>query len=63
MERCSSPTTPAPAATPVSEVLGATGRPQRTPPPTDTIGGGSTSTPGTGLQVLLLLGIAGSFSC
>jgi hypothetical protein len=51
--------TPKPAATPVSEVLGATDRPQRTPPPTDTIGG-PVQAPGTGFQVLLLLGVAGS---
>jgi hypothetical protein len=50
---------PTPAATPVSEVMGATGRPQRTPPPTDTLGTPAQA-PGTGLQVLLLLGVAGS---
>jgi hypothetical protein len=51
--------TPAPEATPVSDVMGATGRPERTPPPTDTIGAPAKA-PGTGLQVLLLLGVAGS---
>jgi hypothetical protein len=51
--------TPRPTATPKSEVLGATGRPQRTPPPTDTVGAPSQS-PGSGLQVLLVLGVAGS---
>jgi hypothetical protein len=51
--------TPKPAATPVSEVMGATNRPQRTPPPTDTLGEPA-QVPGSGLQVLLLLGVAGS---
>jgi hypothetical protein len=54
--------TPTPAATPVSEVLGATGRPQhatRTPPPTDALVAPA-SEPGSGLQMILLLGIAGS---
>jgi len=50
--------TPEATPTPVSEVLGATGRPQRTPPPTDTVGAPSQS-PGAGLQALLLLGVAG----
>lgn len=49
--------TPTPAATPMSEVLGATGRPGVTPPPTD-VEGGRTTTPGYGLAVLLLLGTA-----
>jgi hypothetical protein len=51
--------TPQPTAKPVSEVMGATDRPQRTPPPTDTVGEPSQA-PGTGLQVLLLLVVAGS---
>ena len=51
--------TPEPAATPVSEVMGAKGRPERTPPPTDTVGEPAQA-PGSGLQVLLLLGAAGS---
>jgi hypothetical protein len=50
--------TPEPAATPVSEVLGATGRPDATPPATDTIT--ATTAPGTSLHVLLLLAVAGS---
>jgi hypothetical protein len=51
-------TTPAPAATPVGEVLGATARPDATPPATDTIH--AATAPGTSLHVLLLLAIAGS---
>jgi hypothetical protein len=47
-----------PAATPVGEVQGATGRPLATPPSTDTIR--AATAPGTGLHVLLLLAIAGS---
>ena len=50
--------TPAPAATPVGEVRGTTGRPDATPPATDTIT--ATTAPGTSLHVLLLLAIAGS---
>jgi hypothetical protein len=51
--------TPEPAATPASEVLGTKGRPERTPPPTDAVSVPAQA-PGTGLQVLLLLGAAGS---
>jgi hypothetical protein len=40
-------------------VAGTTGRPDVTPPPTDTIITATTS--GTGLQVLLVLGVVGSF--
>jgi len=50
--------TPTPAATPVGEVLGATGRPDATPPATDTIM--AVTAPSTSLHVLLLLAIAGS---
>ncbi len=50
--------TPQPASTPVGQVLGATGRPQATPPATDTIP--AATAPGTSLHVLLLLAIAGS---
>lgn len=50
--------TPTPAATPVGEVLGATGRPDATPPATDTIK--AATAPSTSLYVLLLLAIAGS---
>lgn len=49
--------TPTPTATPAGEVQGATGRPDRTPPATDTIS--AETAPGTGLQVLLLLAISG----
>jgi hypothetical protein len=49
--------TPAPRATPRGEVRAATGRPQRTPPATDT--NSAETAPGTGLQVLLLVAIAG----
>lgn len=45
-------------ATPAGDVEGLTGRPDVTPPPTDTIT--ATTTPGTGLQVLLVLGVVGS---
>ncbi len=44
--------------TPAGDVRAATGPPQPTPPATDTIQ--SATTPGTGLQVLLVLGVAGS---
>ncbi|HYO41940.1 MAG TPA: hypothetical protein VES19_01970 [Candidatus Limnocylindrales bacterium] len=50
--------TPAPASTPVGEVLGATGRPDATPPATETFPAGTAS--GASLHVLLLLAIAGS---
>ena len=50
--------TPTPASTPVGEVLAATGRPDATPPATDTIP--AATAPGTSLHVLLLLAIAGS---
>jgi hypothetical protein len=50
--------TPEPAEKPVGEVLGATGRPDATPPATDTIT--ATTAPGTSLHVLLLLAVAGS---
>jgi hypothetical protein len=46
-------TTPDPAGV----VAGATGRPNVTPPPTDTAT--VATTPGTGLQVLLVLGVVG----
>ena len=49
--------TASPTATPRGEVRGATGRPDRTPPATDTIS--ARTAPGTGLQVLLLVAIAG----
>lgn len=49
--------TPTPDATPSSEVLGAAGRPELTPPPTDAVGGRTTA-PGSGVAVLLLLAIA-----
>jgi hypothetical protein len=51
--------TPRSTATPVSAVMGTKGRPERTPPPTDTVGAPSQA-PGTGLQVLLLLAVASS---
>ena len=54
--------TPTPVATPVSEVLGATGRPERvhrTPPPTDAMAAPA-SEPGTGFQLILLLAAASS---
>lgn len=53
--------TPGPVATPISEVMGATGRPvRRTMPPTDTIDGGPAQAPGSGLQLILLLAVGGS---
>ncbi len=49
--------TPAPVATPVGEVRGVTGRPDVTPPATDTIDGSGSTTAGRGLEpVLLVLG-------
>jgi hypothetical protein len=53
------PTFIAATPTPAGEVQGATSRPRTTPPPTDTIT--ATTASGTGLQVLLVLGVAGSF--
>jgi hypothetical protein len=50
--------TPAPAATPVGRVSGATGTPQATPPSTDTVT--AATAPGTGPGALLLLAIAGA---
>lgn len=43
---------------PAGDVAGTTGRPDVTPPPTDSIA--AATTPGTSLQVLLVLGVAGS---
>jgi len=49
--------TPAPVATPVGEVRGVTGRPDVTPPATDTIAGSGSTTAGRGLEpVLVVLG-------
>ena len=49
--------TPAPAATPIGEVRAATGRPDVTPPATDTINGHGSTTVGRGLEpVLIVLG-------
>lgn len=52
------PTFITPTAEPHGQVLGATGRPEATPPSTDAITAATTS--GTGLHVLLVLGVAGS---
>ncbi len=50
----------APLATPKGTVLAATGRPQVTPPATDSVGGGSDSAGGgLGLLLLALAGLAG----
>lgn len=49
--------TPTPAPTPVGEILAATGRPDATPPATDSLP--AATAPGTNLRVLLLLAIAG----
>ena len=49
--------TPAPVATPVGEVRGVTGRPDVTPPATDTIDGSGLTTAGRGVEpVLVVLG-------
>jgi hypothetical protein len=49
--------TPAPVATPVGEVRGVTGRPDVTPPATDTIATPAATTAGRGVEpVLLVLG-------
>lgn len=48
--------TASPTATPRGEVLRVTGRPDRTPPATDTIS--AQTAPGTGLRVLFLVAIA-----
>lgn len=48
---------PSPAPTPRGEVRAATGRPDRTPPATDTTS--AETAPGTSLQVLLLVAISG----
>ena len=47
--------TPAPAATPVGEVRGVTGRPDVTPPATDTIAAPGSGTAGRGLELVLLV--------
>jgi hypothetical protein len=47
--------TPTPEATPVGDVLAATGRPDVTPPATDTIGAARATTSGSGYQGVLLV--------